>query len=85
MRREDGGWSAAVFSPDSRRAAIAVGKVKPRVAIVTIPEMTEIARIDDLRSAPRALEFSNSGKLLAVSNGDTSIVVYDLTRLSTRQ
>ena len=85
MRREDGGWSAAAFSPDSRRAAIAVGKEKPRVAIVKIPELTEIARIDDLRSGPRALEFSNSGKLLAVSNGDTSIVVYDLTRLSTRQ
>jgi WD40 repeat protein len=81
MSREDGGWSAAAFSPDSRRAAIAVGKEKPRVAIVTIPEMQEIGRLDGLRSAPRALEFSHSGKLLAVSNGDTSIVVYDVDKL----
>jgi WD40 repeat protein len=85
MSREDGGWSATAFSPDGRQAAIAVGKEKPRVAIVEIPKMTEIARIDGLRSGPRALEFSRSGQRLAVSNADTTIVVYDLEKLATKK
>jgi WD40 repeat protein len=85
LDREDGGESAAAFSPDSRRAAITVGKDHPRVVIVKIPEMTEVGQIDGFRESPRALEFSHSGKLLAVSSGDTSVVVYDLAKLPTRQ
>ena len=84
LDREDGGKSAAAFSPDSRRAAITVGESDPRVVVVKVPEMTEIARIDGLRELPHALEFSRSGKLLAVSHGDTSVVVYDVDKLRTR-
>jgi WD40 repeat protein len=83
LDREDGGKSAAAFSPDSRRAAITVGESDPSVVVVNIPEMTEIARIDGFRELPHALEFSHSGKLLAVSNGNTSVVVYDRDTLPT--
>jgi 6-phosphogluconolactonase (cycloisomerase 2 family) len=69
---------AAAVSPDGQRAAIAVGNDEPQILIVKIPEMEEVARVGPFRTAPRALEFSHSGKLLAVSNRDTSIVVYDL-------
>jgi WD40 repeat protein len=81
LNREDGGEAAAAFSPDGRHAAITVGKVDPRVVVVKIPDMTEVARIDGFRELLQALEFSNSGKLLAVSNGDTSVVVYDVEKL----
>jgi WD40 repeat protein/beta-lactamase regulating signal transducer with metallopeptidase domain len=85
MDREDGAWpGAAAFSPDGRRAAITVGKEEARVVIVSVPELTEISRIDGFRAQPRALEFSHSGKLLAVANGDSSVVVYDLENLSRR-
>jgi WD40 repeat protein len=81
LDREDGGWARAAFSPDGRRLAIPIGSAKPRVVIVEVPRMTEITRIEDFRASPRAFEFSNSGKLLAVSNSDTSVVVYDLDKL----
>lgn len=82
MDREDGGSASAAFSPDGRTAAINVGSENARVVVVTIPEMTPIMRIDHLKRSPPALAFSNSGKLLAVSNRDTSIVVYDLVKLT---
>ncbi|MEX2142263.1 MAG: M56 family metallopeptidase [Pirellulales bacterium] len=84
LDRDDGGWARAAFSPDSRRLAIPIGRAEPRVVIVEVPRMTEIARIEEFRAPPRAFEFSHSAKLLAVSNGDTSVVVYDLDKLPGR-
>jgi WD40 repeat protein len=74
----------AAFSPDGRQAAITSGHEKPQVLIVSIPEFKEIARIDGLRGPASAVEFSHAGKRLAVSNADTTIVVYDLEKLETK-
>jgi hypothetical protein len=59
---------------------LALDEGDPRIVIVKIPELTEIGRIDGLRFAPRALRFSHSGKLLAASARDTSVVIYDLEK-----
>jgi WD40 repeat protein len=82
MKLPDGGVGVAAFSADSRQAAITIGDDNPRVLILSVPELKEIARIEGLRGRASAVEFSRSGKRLAVSNADTTIMVYDLKNLS---
>jgi WD40 repeat protein len=77
----EGGIGAAAFSHDSRQVAITIGDDNPRVLILSVPELTEIARIEGLRGRARAVEFSRSGKRLAVSNADTTILVYEPANL----
>jgi WD40 repeat protein len=81
----EGGIGVAAFSPDSRRVAITIDDDNPRVLILQVPELKEVARIEGLRGRAGAIEFSRSGKLLAVADADTSIVVYDLEKLPMRQ
>jgi WD40 repeat protein len=81
MKLPEGGIGVAAFSADGRQAAITIGDDDPRVLILKVPELKEIARLEGLRGRARAVEFSRSGKRLAVSNPDTTILVYDLTNL----
>jgi WD40 repeat protein len=84
LKLPDGGAGVAAFSPDGRRVAITINDTNPRVAILSVPELKEIARIEGLPGRAHAVEFSHSGKLLAVSNADTTVVVYDLEKLPQR-
>jgi WD40 repeat protein len=77
-----GGIGEAAFSPDSRRTAITIADDNPRVLILSVPELKEIASIAGLRGRANALEFSRSGKRLAVTDADTTVLVYDLEKLS---
>ncbi|MEX2139114.1 MAG: WD40 repeat domain-containing protein [Pirellulales bacterium] len=81
LKLPEGGIGAAAFSQDSGQVAITIGDDNPRVLILSVPELKEIARIEGLRGRARAVEFSISSKRLAVSNADTTILVYDLTNL----
>ncbi|MEX2139112.1 MAG: M56 family metallopeptidase [Pirellulales bacterium] len=72
------GDAVATFSPDGRLAAIASGHENPHVLIVSVPEFEELGRIEGLSGGASAVEFSRSGKRLAVANADTTIVLYDL-------
>jgi WD40 repeat protein/beta-lactamase regulating signal transducer with metallopeptidase domain len=78
------GVGVAAFSPDSRQAAITAGGENASVLIVSVPEFEEIARIEGLGGGAHAVEFSRSGKRLAVANVDTTILVYDLGKLPLR-
>jgi WD40 repeat protein len=75
----------AAVSPDGRRAAIAFGHEHPQVLIVSVPEFEEVGRIEGLSGPASAVEFSRSGKRLAISNADTTIVVYDLEKLGRQE
>ena len=85
MKLPEGGVGVAAFSPDGRQAAITIDDDHPRVLILSVPELKELGRIEGLRGRASAVEFSRSGKRLAVSNADTTIVVYDLEKLSTEK
>ncbi len=71
------GVGPVAFSPDARLATIAVIDDPPRIELRRIPDLSETARID-LPSRPHAVEFSHSGKLLAASLSDTTVLVWDL-------
>jgi WD40 repeat protein len=77
-----GGSAAAAFSHDGRKAAISVGHDDARVLILSVPELKELARIEGLRGRANAVEFSRSGKRLAVADADTTVLVYDLEKLA---
>jgi len=80
-----GGGGEATFSPDGRRAAIAIGNDAAVVFVLSVPELQEVARIEGLHGQPRAIQLSHSGKRLSVSNADTTITVYDLDKLARSQ
>jgi WD40 repeat protein len=72
------GAGPMMFSPDG--TIVAISEIDdPRIELRKIPDLAEVARID-LPSRPHALEFSHSGKLLAVSVADSTILVLDLDR-----
>jgi WD40 repeat protein len=71
----------AAFSSDSRLVALTIGKGERSVVVMKVPDLSEVTRIEGFDVAPFAVEFSPSGKLLAVSNADTTVVVYNLTKL----
>jgi WD40 repeat protein/beta-lactamase regulating signal transducer with metallopeptidase domain len=82
IRLAPGRWGTVAFSHDSRRAAVTVGYDQDcQVLILNVPELKEIGRIEGIRGCPRAIEFSNSGRRLAVSTADTSTVVFDLEKV----
>jgi WD40 repeat protein len=77
----DGGNSGPVaFSPDGHLAAVGVIDEPPRIELRTIPDLSETARVV-LPSRAHAVEFSHSGKLLAASLSDTTVLVWDLDQL----
>jgi WD40 repeat protein len=82
VTRDDQSYGeGAAFSPDSRLVAFTVG-IDPRsVAVKKVPDLSDVARIEGFDVAPFCLEFSHTGRLLAVSDEDTSVVVYDLEKL----
>ena len=77
----EGGTAAAAFSYDSSQAAIGIGRYDSHVLLLKVPNLDQVGQIDGLRGQVRAVEFSRSGKSLAVANADTSIVVYDLDKV----
>ena len=77
----DGGNSGPVaFSPDGRLVAVSVIDDHPRIELRKTPDLSEVARID-LPSRSNAVEFSHSGKLLAASVADSTVLVWDLDHL----
>jgi WD40 repeat protein len=79
-----GGGGEATFSADGKKAAIAIGNEAAVVFVLSVPELQELARIEGLGRAG-GIQLSRSGKLLAVSNADTTITVYDLDKLGSSQ
>jgi WD40 repeat protein/beta-lactamase regulating signal transducer with metallopeptidase domain len=76
-----GEWSDCIaFSPDSRTVAMAIIDQPYRIELRTIPDLSEVARIE-LPSRAHAVEFSHSGRLLAVSLFDSTVLVWDLEHL----
>jgi WD40 repeat protein/beta-lactamase regulating signal transducer with metallopeptidase domain len=76
-----GEWSDCIaFSPDSRTVAMAIIDDPFRIELRRIPDLSEVTRID-LPSRAHAVEFSHSGKLLAVSLFDSTVLVWDLDHL----
>jgi WD40 repeat protein len=78
----EGGVGEAAFSPDSRLVAITIAGDKPCALILSVPELKEVALIEGLRGRAHAVEFSRSGKRLAVADADTTVLVYDLEKQS---
>jgi WD40 repeat protein len=67
--------------PDGTRAAICVRGDRSRVVILRVPELDQVAEVECALGLPQAVEFSHSGKLLAVSLADTTVAVLDLDQL----
>ncbi|HEV2971383.1 MAG TPA: M56 family metallopeptidase, partial [Pirellulales bacterium] len=76
------GVGPVAFSPDGHLAAVTVGgyEDQARVELLKIPDLSQVKHID-LPSAAHAIEFSHSGKLLAVSIADSTVLVWDLDQL----
>ncbi|MEX2139115.1 MAG: WD40 repeat domain-containing protein [Pirellulales bacterium] len=86
IEREDHSFTeGAAFSADNGLVAFTVGKEQRSVVVMKMPDLTEIGRIEGFSVAPFAIEFSHSGKLLAVAKEDTSVVVYNLAKLTTEK
>jgi WD40 repeat protein len=78
----DGGNSGpVVFSPDGQLVAVSVIADHTRIELRKTPELSELARID-LPSRANAVEFSHSGKLLAASVADSTVLVWNLDDLA---
>jgi WD40 repeat protein len=76
-----GQWADAIaFAPDSRTIAMAVIDDPFRIELRRIPDLSVVARIE-LLSRAWAVEFSHSGKLLAASLSDSTVLVWDLDHL----
>ena len=74
------GAGPTAFSPDSRLVAIAVIAEQPRIELRKVPDLTEVGRID-LPSRAFAVAFSRSGKLLAASVADSTVLVWNWDEL----
>jgi WD40 repeat protein len=78
-----GTWDDVIeFSPDSSLVAMAVIADRYRIELRKIPDLSEVARIE-LPSRAWAVEFSHSGKLLATSISDSTVLIWDLDHLPT--
>ncbi len=78
----DGGNSGPVaFSPDGQLVAVTTIDDHPHIELRKTPDLSEVARID-LPTRAHAVEFSHSGKLLAVSVADSTVLVWDLDHLA---
>jgi WD40 repeat protein/beta-lactamase regulating signal transducer with metallopeptidase domain len=76
-----GTWDDVMtFSPDSSLVALMVVDGHCRIELRKIPDLSEFARIE-LPSRAWALEFSHSGKLLAASDSNSTVLVWDLDHL----
>ena len=76
-----GTWDDVIeFSPDCSLVALAVIDDHHRIELRKVPDLSEVARIE-LPSRAWAVEFSHSGKLLAASISDSTVLVWDLDHL----
>ncbi|HEY4312298.1 MAG TPA: WD40 repeat domain-containing protein [Pirellulales bacterium] len=66
------------FSNDGRLAAVGSYEEDPYVQILSVPDLKELAKLSGLTSRPHAVEFSRSGKSLAVSTAGGSILLWQL-------
>src|SRR5262249_54166339 len=69
------------FSPDSRTCATVVLGDQPHIEVRTIPDLSEIGQIK-LPSRALALEFSESGRLLAASLTDSTVLIWKLDEIA---
>jgi WD40 repeat protein len=75
-------WIArAAISSDAQAVAIIVHDHPGRIELRRVPDLSEIGKIEPPSSAS-AVEFSHSGKLLAASLADSTILVWKIDRLA---
>ena len=74
------GADKIAYSRDGRLAAIAVVGEPPKIDLCTLPDLADAGQIE-LPSRAGAVEFSASGKLLAASVADGTILVWDLQHI----
>jgi len=77
------GSGPSAFSPDGRLVALTSVDKQCRCELRKVPGL-EQASVIDLPSRPSAVEFSRSGKLLATSVADGTILVWELDHLPDR-
>ena len=76
-----GTWDDVIaFSPDGGLVALAVIDDRYSIELRKIPDLSEVSRIE-LPSRAWAVEFSHSGKLLAASISDSTVLVWDIDHL----
>ena len=83
----EGGAGPVAFSADGSRFAIGVGEVyvgtaemNPSIRIFETSSGSELGQIDGLGSAPRCLEFSRDGKLIATGLHNCTAIIWDLSQ-----
>jgi WD40 repeat protein len=77
------GLGRPAFSPNGELVAIPVIDEPPRIELRRVPDLSEVGRIElpSMASRSRVVEFSHSGKLLAVPTADSNVLVWDLDHL----
>jgi WD40 repeat protein len=81
---DGGGAGPVAFAPDTRLVAATVVDERNRIELRKVPDLSEVARIE-LPSRAYAVEFSHSGKLLAASLSDSTVLVWDLEHFPTKK
>jgi len=74
------GADRVTISSDGRLIAIAVVGDPPRINLRTVPDLSDVGTID-LPSRAGAVELSTSGRWLAASVADGTVLVWDLDKL----
>ena len=83
LEMDGGGTGPSAFSPDGQMVAVTSVDNQFRCELRKVPDLSQI-NVIDLPSRPSAVEFSHSGKLLATSVANGTILVWDLDHLPER-